>query len=120
MHQSIPHGLFCLLANRAGIEENQIGLLYIGSCVEAILSKNRRDNLAIREVHLAAITLDVKLPAIAKAFVLGYLNSLAAFTFRSAQDIYVTNQLLHPNIIQVAKIMDLFFAVTSCHVDLQP
>jgi gamma-carbonic anhydrase len=27
--------------------------------------------------------------------------------------------LLHPDVIQVAKIRDLFFAVTSCHVDLR-
>ena len=61
----MPDGLFRLIADGTGIQENDIGLLDIGSGVKTIFLKNRRNNLTVREIHLAAIALDIKLAAIA-------------------------------------------------------
>ena len=55
--QSLAHGLLSLLANRAGIQEHQIGIFeLVGGFVSPFL-QNRGDNFAVREIHLASVGL---------------------------------------------------------------
>ena len=66
--EAVAHGLLGLFANRAGIQQHQIGLLEVVRGLVPVLLKDGCDDLAVRKIHLAPVGLEVELLALTQAF----------------------------------------------------
>lgn len=52
--------MFCIVANGAGIEENDIGIEFIVGGTEAMFTHDGGYNFAIAKVHGTAVTFNIK------------------------------------------------------------
>src|SRR5690606_41747434 len=57
--QAVANRLLGLLTYGARIQEHDVGIVNVGSRVKTLVSEYRCHNLAVREVHLASVTLNV-------------------------------------------------------------
>ena len=77
MLQAVADALLGIVPDRAGVEQDQIGLTLILGGGVAGLGQDARDDLAVAEVHLASVALQIQL---ARSDGLGLEGfSLAAF-----------------------------------------
>src|SRR5690606_11394888 len=70
----VSHFLFGVVANRTGIEENEVGIHFRRSSRITRVPHDRGHNLTVRKVHLTAVTFYKQTFFANGRFVCGYLN----------------------------------------------
>jgi len=59
MFLSLTNSLFGIVANGAGIEENDIGIEFVVGGGETMFAHNRGNNFTVAEVHGTAVTFNI-------------------------------------------------------------
>jgi hypothetical protein len=66
--EPVPYRLFRFFPDAAGVQQYQVGLFIVTGSAKSIVIQNRSHDLAVREVHLAAVAFDVEFPPVAARF----------------------------------------------------
>jgi len=61
LFQALAHREFCFFSDGTGIDQNQISGFQLVCGPKTFLGQNRRYDLAVRKIHLAAVALNIKI-----------------------------------------------------------